>query len=137
MEELKACPFCGCKAEICRTALTSQSEPRFFVSCGVCGVETPRIAKTKDEAASAWNRRTAPENKPLTLEQLREMDGKPVYFDWDNVGWGRVIIVDGYPRIATIINQGYGCECALYTPADINGKSYAYARKPEQEEQDG
>ena len=55
-EKLLACPFCGCKAILCSTGNHFATE-KFFVSCGVCGVETPRIARTRKEAIAAWNRR--------------------------------------------------------------------------------
>jgi len=53
---LLPCPFCGCKAILCSTGNHFATE-KFFVSCGVCGVETPRIARTRKEAVAAWNHR--------------------------------------------------------------------------------
>lgn len=80
MEELKPCPFCGGEAEMI-AAKKFKMEPLWpngaeqpdeyncWVKCKkchtVCGaVEYP----TEAEAAAAWNRRAAPENKPLTCE---------------------------------------------------------------------
>lgn len=68
MDELKPCPFCGNKAEIHYTSSQSFATTKFFVGCNVCGVETPRIARTRKEAIITWNRRPTPENKPLTCE---------------------------------------------------------------------
>lgn len=79
MEKLKPCPFCGHKAEIHKTFAESGLPSRFFAACCVCGVETPRIARTWQEAEQAWNRRTAPKNKPLTIDQLHQMDGELVW----------------------------------------------------------
>ncbi|MGX8711641.1 MAG: Lar family restriction alleviation protein [bacterium] len=132
-DELKPCPFCGYKAEIRRTALTSQSRPKFFVACGVCGVETPRIARTKEEAVTAWNRRTAPENKPLTLEQLQQMDGEPAWIQRGKKGTYRVVKDVSY-------GGEYGGEVRFTDsgPTGLRIEDYgktwlAYARKPEQE----
>ncbi len=75
---LLPCPFCGGEAIPCSTGNHFATE-KFFVSCGVCGVETPRIARTRKEAIAAWNHRTQPENEPLTLDELRQMDGEPVW----------------------------------------------------------
>ena len=56
--KLKPCPFCGGKAMLLSTDTPLFGEtPRFFVTCAVCGVETPRIARKRTEAANAWNRR--------------------------------------------------------------------------------
>lgn len=71
-----------------------------------------------------------PETKPLTLDELGQMDGEPVYYAWDDIGWSKVVVIDGHPRIAATINHGRGYECALYTPTDIEGNSYAYRSKP-------
>lgn len=59
--ELKACPFCGGKAQIMHTKNIDAT--RWFVTCLVCGVETPRIARNAAEAYRAWNRRTTDESK--------------------------------------------------------------------------
>lgn len=49
-EELKPCPFCGGKADICETSSTWS-----FVSCYECSAEIR--GDTKAEAIEAWNRR--------------------------------------------------------------------------------
>ncbi|TQI66248.1 Lar family restriction alleviation protein [Clostridium sp. KNHs216] len=134
MDELKPCPFCGYKAEIRRTALTSQSRPKFFVACGVCGVETPRIARTKEEAVTAWNRRTAPENKPLKLEHLRQMAGEPVYLVYPNVpemdGWQILKGIDQEPDEDGDIGA-YFTDDVWESLEGYGNDLLAYARKPE------
>ena len=90
MEELKLCPFCGGKAEFHQFA-----NPKNFYgvkctqcSCGTDGYKLCRSENTAQEnkAANAhvWNHRAEPENKALTLEQLKQMDGKPVYLEYSN-----------------------------------------------------
>lgn len=55
--ELKSCPFCGGNARMQQCLRWDIDKYRYFVACEVCGVETPRIARTRQEAASSWNRR--------------------------------------------------------------------------------
>lgn len=75
----------------------------------------------------------APENKPLTLEQLRQMDGEPVW----------IAILDGSePTRCEIVVECYkdGIKMASteetddYGAFDLYGKTWlAYARRPEEE----
>lgn len=53
-DKLKPCPFCGGKAEM--MSLKNYTT-RFFATCLVCGVEMPRIARTRKQAVDVWNRR--------------------------------------------------------------------------------
>ena len=129
-EELKPCPFCGGEAKFgankscCgRTVRIDCTNPE----CGGC-VTT---FSSKAEATKAWNRRAQQPNEPLTLDELRKMDGDPVWIAWDDIGWAKVVLIDGYPRIAAVVNHGSGYQCHLYTPYDIDGTSHAYAHKPE------
>lgn len=74
MNKLKLCPFCGSEADYYVG----------YIQCVHCLANIPyryglSYADGKAEAIEAWNRRAAPENKPLTLEELRKMDGEPAY----------------------------------------------------------
>lgn len=165
MDELKPCPFCGGKMKVVNfmphrpdgywqgmcykcgiktkciqtpeeaiTALNRrpapENKPRLLDTIHDLRNENARL-RTEIERM----RNTAPENKPLTLEQLRQMDGEPIWFDWNDIGWAKVVMIDGHPRIAAVVNHGaFGYQCHLYTPTDIDGNSHAYARKPEREE---
>ena len=77
MIELKNCPFCGGRAKIMR--FNGQNGYRYFASCECCYTNmTPQGSERA--AAEAWNRRVPePEPEPLTLEELREREGTPVY----------------------------------------------------------
>ena len=69
MEELKACPFCGGKAEIV------DHGGFFTVGCTNldCAATIDLLEPSEESAAHDWNRRAAPENKPLTCEGCEEL----------------------------------------------------------------
>ncbi len=74
----------------------------------------------------------APPNEPLTLEQLREMDGEPVWVQTPGIPqYGRWVIVAGIDT-----NDG---QKTLYCQGDYTCRNYgqdwlAYRRPPEGEE---
>lgn len=79
MDELKPCPFCGGEADY-------YLGDGGYVQCSHCLATIPYryelpYGEGKKQAITAWNRRPAPENKPLKLEQLRQMDGEPVWIE--------------------------------------------------------
>ena len=83
-------------------------------------------------AASDFIRRAEPEIKPLTLEQLRQMGGQPIWVEQKDTyykcGWA--LVTSGKDIIAS--NGECNFEKANY------GKTWlAYARKPEGSETDG
>lgn len=53
---------------------------QFDAVCTKCTASTD-YKDTHEEAELAWNRRAEPENKPLTLEQLKRMEGEPVWVE--------------------------------------------------------
>ena len=106
MSELKSCPFCGSeniavgsdKGTVYRrnTAfgdLTRSVPTVRWAYCVDCGCVAPAEKVNNfdgfykpdeqedalNRAISAWNRRAQPANEPLTLEQLKQMDGEPVW----------------------------------------------------------
>ncbi len=86
MIELKPCPFCGGKAEY----ICYDDEEYHIVRCKDCGAEIGWI-DSKEEVFRKWNNR--PESKPLSLEELKQMDGEPVYCV-DIYGEGKWALVD-------------------------------------------
>lgn len=66
MDELKPCPFCGGEADFYLGVSG-------YLQCTHCLAMIPYdallpYAEGKKKAIAAWNRRPAPENKPLTCE---------------------------------------------------------------------
>ncbi|MCI1956137.1 MAG: Lar family restriction alleviation protein [Oscillospiraceae bacterium] len=128
MEELKACPFCGSKnvnftpddEQQCEDTTTG------FIWCRDCDFSSDSFYSQKI-AAEKWNRRAAPENKALTLEQLRQMDGEPVWVTFEPEDDGTpiepcwMLVVAEERRLAT-----------EYEWVDWGDQGYrAYARRPE------
>ena len=72
MSELKPCPFCGGIP-----AVVEDGYKAIAVHCFNCGADI--TAESEKKARAAWNRRAQPANEPLTLKELREMDGEPVW----------------------------------------------------------
>lgn len=97
MEELKPCPFCGggCIQADEMESMWDKSETCWRLICLDCCADIQR--ETEQEAIAAWNRRAETENKPVTLDELREMDGEPVWCV-DGGGLNRCCLV----------NAGYG-----------------------------
>lgn len=143
MEELLPCPFCGGKAEIFDYDPDNDvgyHEP-YTAQCSNECCCLGKDFRTREEAAEAWNRRARQEqlNEPLTLEELREMDGEPVWcVDTDGMHPGLLCYVecvldDGKEaHIWLLDHEGnvgrYNVRCMIECGAKF------YRRKPEQEE---
>lgn len=76
---------------------------------------------------------TSPPNDPLTLSELREMDGEPVFcvskdFPEDSA-WGIVCMRENVPYVRTI--QKTGKVSRYFYIYDYDTRWLAYRRKPE------
>lgn len=89
-KELKPCPFCGGS-----NTVVYKEDGDYSICCdfrnGGCGSASGYREK-EIEAIETWNNRVEPltEPKPLTVEQLRKMDGQPVWcerLDKKESGW--------------------------------------------------
>lgn len=135
MEELKPCPFCGGKIsrQIGFGGLN-------FFKCLECGVvisfDNDYYNTHRNEAIAAWNCRAEPENKPLTVEQLKNMPGEVVWVVLLNIAKPvscEIITEICKDGIRTVSANGND-----YASFGLYGKTWlAYARKPEGSENNG
>ena len=89
-EKLKSCPFCGGEAKIEWIPPISE----YAVECQVCGMGSSTEVSYKDKSAliKLWNTRAADENPPLTLDELRGMNGEPVWIESKSfTGWAIIL----------------------------------------------
>lgn len=99
--------------------------------CRTCGNKNPFCDSNLDSCRGYECRGAPPgsevdENSPLTLEQLRWMDGEPVWCDFLD-SWGRYMIIQWHN--SEFFNS---FECGFLL-ADEYGKSWlAYRRRPEE-----
>jgi hypothetical protein len=140
MDELKPCPGVDLRdVHVMWKAVNELEDMAFHESMKKhLSAETLAIAITaiceKAERArheNAETRRAAPENKALTVEQLRKMGGEPVWI---------VIVGEAMPPMCEIVVESgkNGIKLANaeitddYGDFDLYGKTWlAYARKPE------
>ena len=144
-EELKRCPHCGktdtleftdcIEAEGCQNYECFHMEPYVCVVCNVnkggCGA-SGGYAPSEEEAVEKWNRRAQSSEPtkpvPLTLDELRKMDGEPVWIEQNGVfypsGYG---IVDCWPDGRITVQTLKGC----FYSVDYVKAWEAYRRKPE------
>lgn len=117
MDELKAC-----SARAMWDAMTELEDMAMHQSAKKqLSAETLAIAITAIQEKAEQNRRPAPENKPLTLEQLRRMGGEPVWIDdWFEDFHGWELSTDASDYLG-------GRDLAQY-----GSRWLAYARKPEE-----
>lgn len=137
MDKLKSCPITWEQANEAAATLLSIAED---------GISCQQKALNVAFKALYWianDRRPAPENKPLTLEQLRQMDGEPVWIkavdpnDPDTDYWAIVSANMHYSQKSGGVISTSTDRVAIVAIAYFEdyGKTWlAYARKPEQEE---
>ena len=98
-EELKPFPFCG-KTSV---HVSESFCGGWFAKCRECGAEIGS-PHSEDEAKKNWNRRAQQPNEPLTLEELREMDGEPVWVE--SHGATSALVLDKrWPKVKEILNK--------------------------------
>ena len=123
--KLKPCPFCG-GTSIFYERYGSPAGERWRCWCAEClaGID-PGTAQETGQVREMWNKRAVPSNLPLTLDQLREMDGEPVC----------IAPVDGGPYTWMLVDTKYEvCREAHGGLAVFEnlGKTWvAYRHKPE------
>lgn len=138
--ELKPCPFCGGKARLIGHRDIENSVYGYSTRCtgnGCCLDIHTRIYESSNDAIEARNHRAAPTNNPLTLEELKQMDGEPVWTVTIGIdGSGRwelvketVLRICPYRAVLTMTNMEDGETDYEF---DTYGKTWlAYRHKPE------
>lgn len=157
MEELKPCPFCGNFKKVLPNAICSfgkdfpddrpEGAMLFCLRHSANGYELHAEAISIDDdgnecceydgnaeinfcpiCGKPLNHRAAPENKALTLEQLRQMDGSWVWLVDEKIpdynGWYKVVTDSNDFTLRGIDND-------YYQSAFTHGIAKAYVRKPE------
>lgn len=142
MDELKTCPICGSKLTIHGP---EDWKPTFYdpdsggdpynAVCD-CGFQFSIGYCEYDEFIKALNRRPAPENKPLTLDELREMDGEPVKVVEDGEYQYGIVSLSGHflaPKEEVITLCSGNFYLLREMTANFEVYPVPYARKPEVE----
>lgn len=148
MSELKPCPKCGGAVQVVKSSDPPLRRPErngCHIQCNACdllyGYDTDYagIYSTEAEAIATWNR-TPPAHK-YTLEELRGMDGQPVYIASLNATEG--CVRTGSWKICYGVDpsftHGYVEKVNLNSGIFMNVNDYnktwaAYDREPEEEQ---
>ena len=126
-----------------KAVLDSQLRPRIYISLENADKWTPTVNKGKIEYVE-YAPTLTPQNDPLTIEELREMDGEPVYIisefyhisEWNIPnGIGEIVIAYDVPcagmkEVITSIKFIDGKELAV----EKYGSSWVAYRRPKEEQ---
>ena len=114
-EELKPCPFCGGEASLFTAEEVGYiGDEHFAVKCNGCFCGTGHYADP-GRATEAWNRRAQQPNEALTVDELRQMIGSPIWIS----GLNRYGILgrkgidaddDGKPIYCYVVGFAHGWE---------------------------
>ena len=73
--EIKICPFCGGEALLRERYISGIANTKHYRrECRHCKATFANWYRSIKKADEAWNRRADPENKPLTLSELYDID---------------------------------------------------------------
>lgn len=125
MEKLLNCPFCGGEAE-----LMIAPDNGWVVACqGECEAQTCSWVAPKN-ATEQWNRRYTPDNRPLALYQLHQMDGELVWVVTKDKCYQRTVTHSDSGMLHLCDSDGWMSTLNEYN----HGRLWAaYAEWPEQE----
>ena len=130
---LKPCRICG-NTEVIYEKYRHDAGPRWRCWCTKClACIDPGWAQSQSAIRDIWNQE--PQNDPLTLDQLREMDGEPVFIVHNEYGKGWCIIDwHGVNKSWFYFSKTGTAEGMTAVPvtAEPYGETWlAYRRKPE------
>ena len=127
--QMKPCPRCGGKGLI-----YYEGPKYYYAECEDCPIELHEIYFSPESAADAWNYRAEKPNAPLTLEELREMAGEPVWVSTGRLSeWCIVHSCHSDDVIGGgVIMTRRTAEKRTYPYADCGKTWLAYRRKPEE-----
>ncbi len=121
-EKLRKCPFCGGVGTL-RTVINEN-----FIECRKCYARSGSplgFNISKEQAIKLWNTRAADENPPLTLDELKRMNGEPVWVETMQE-WRTVYIgVEKDIRLYSIFNT-------ISAKHVLDNNGLVYRRKPEE-----
>ena len=155
MSKLKPCPLCGGEVKL-------DADDVYMFCCDKCGagITFAKVFEdgtagdcSEDESVTAWNRRAQPvaceiaeyaedckdcgfcaqpANEPLTLEELREMHGEPVWIV-PHRGIAKWYLVDVANECCSTCDMDV-VDFELYGPKNTSYGWLAYRTKPEMPE---
>lgn len=128
---LKPCRICG-NAEIVYERYKHQAGERWRCWCTKClACIDPGWAQDRLAVRDIWNQE--PPNDPLTMEELREMDGEPVWL-YFGPGCGEWVLVRASenPNVCIFSVHKNGMEAPVGIALKCGGR--LYRRKPEEVE---
>lgn len=138
-EQLKPCPFCGSKD----VKINYLEDENYEVVCNGCQKGIYFQTNSKEKAIDIFNQRAKPENKPLTIDELRGIGHDITSVIWVvkcdekstpsfNTTMSAIIDYDKTVCGNLIALTGYGMKLLL--EKDYGKTWLAYRYKPEQED---
>ena len=133
MSEIMNCPFCNGRAIMRERFINGVANVKHYrLECVDCHASFLNWNKNTSKAIAAWNRRAQPENEPLTLDDLRQMGGEPIWIkEFPPYAFA------GYKVLSLRVVDVYGdivCEDGDIYEYERYGKTWlAYRSKPKEE----